>query len=107
MTARKTQIQETIDSKVPTVPMLLQITSEYENNIMINASNRNCLMQQRSMHACLDYLCQQKRENNDSNAPDPKSDPACSDFASGDPCNAITDIQGDMDEAWRAVVQAS
>lgn len=106
MTARKTQIQETIDSKVPTVPMLLQITSEYENNIMINASKQK-LSDAAKKHACLDYLCQQKRENNDSNAPDPKSDPACSDFASGDPCNAITDTQGDIDEAWRAMVQAS
>ena len=106
-TARKTQIEEMINSKVPTPSMLLQIKSEYNNTI---TSSKQKLSDAAKKHACLVYLCEQKRAKSDSKAPaDPKSDPECSDFASesSDPCKAITDTQGDMDEARRAMVQAS
>ena len=90
-----------IDSKVPTDAMLLQVKSEYESTI---TSSKQKLSDAAKKHACLVYLCQQQKANNDSNT---KPDPDCSDYASSDPCNAITDTQGDMDEARRAIVQAS
>ena len=93
-----------IDSKVPTSDMLSQIKSEYEDTI---DSAKQKLSDAAKKHACLVYLCQQKRAKKKRKIPPLKPDPACTDFASGDPCMAITDTQGAMDEARRAMVQAS
>ena len=92
-----------IDSKVPTENMLNQIKEQY--GTMINSSKQK-MDDAAKKHTCFVYLCQQKRAKKGKESQ--PTDPACKDFAkTDDPCKAITDTQGEMDESRREIVQAN